>query len=171
MFDRSEGTVEIDHERTQARLITNRPSEALRRRWRPLVIGGGGGLGKSLASALRDAGAQVAIVGRSERVKAERDGMVPIVRDLAVPGAAPEVVAECTQLFGGLDILVNAHGIAPRAEAEEFDLASWQTTIDINLVSVFSMCQAAGREFLRAGRGKIINIASMLEFFGRTLCL
>ncbi len=75
------------------------------------------------------------------------------------------------QLFGGLDILVNAHGIAPRAEAEEFDLASWQTTIDINLVSVFSMCQAAGREFLRAGRGKIINIASMLEFFGRTLCL
>ena len=75
-------------------------------------------------------------------------------------------MAECVRELGGLDILVNAHGVVSRSQAEAFDAATWQTTIDINLVSVFSMCQAAGREFLRIGHGKILNIASMLSFSG-----
>jgi 2-deoxy-D-gluconate 3-dehydrogenase len=134
---------------------------------RALVTGGGSGLGKCMALTLRDAGAQVAVVGRSERILERRsDGLAPIRRDLSTPGAAEETMAECLKLFGGLDILVNAHAVVSRSKAEEFDLATWQTTIDINLVSVFSMCQAAAREFLRVGHGKILNIASMLSFSG-----
>jgi len=121
---------------------------------RALVTGGGSGLGRAMAIALRDAGAEVAIVGRSEKLLAgKRDGFVPVMRDLSVPEAAFQVVAECVKSLGGLDILVNAHGVATRAKAEEFDLTAWQNTVNINLVSVFRMCQAAGREFLRTGHG------------------
>lgn len=134
---------------------------------RALVTGGGSGLGKGMAITLRDAGAQVAIVGRSERILEGRaEGFTPIRRDLAAPKAAEETVSECVKLLGGLDILVTAHAVVSRSKAEEFDLATWQTTIDINLVSVFSVCQAAAREFLRVGRGKILNVASMLSFSG-----
>jgi 2-deoxy-D-gluconate 3-dehydrogenase len=134
---------------------------------RALVTGGGGGLGKAMAIALRDAGARVAVVGRSARIlTAEGDRLFSIQRDLSAPGAASEVVEECVKTFGGLDILVTAHGIASRARAEQFDLDTWRQTIDVNLVSVFRICQAAGREFLRTGRGKIVNVASMLSFSG-----
>jgi 2-dehydro-3-deoxy-D-gluconate 5-dehydrogenase len=134
---------------------------------RALVTGGGSGLGRAMALTLRDAGAQVAIVGRSDKVLLGRsDGLAPIVRDLAVRGAATEVMAECISLFGGLDILVNSHGMVTRSKSEDSDLTMWQTTIEVNLVSVFETCQAAAREFLRVGRGKIINVASMLSFSG-----
>lgn len=134
---------------------------------RALVTGGGSGLGRAMAIALRDAGARVAIVGRSSRIlSGEADGLVPIQRDLTVPSAAPEVIAEAVSRLGGLDILVAAHGMAARAKAEDFDLEVWQATVDVNLVSVFRICQAAGQEFLRAGRGKIVTIASMLSFSG-----
>jgi 2-dehydro-3-deoxy-D-gluconate 5-dehydrogenase len=124
-------------------------------------------LGRAMALSLRDAGADVAIVGRSERILEETtNNLKPIRCDLSAPGAAAETVAECVRVLGGLDILVNAHGVVTRSQAEAFDATIWQTTIDINLVSVFTMCQAAGREFLRTGHGKILNIASMLSFSG-----
>jgi 2-deoxy-D-gluconate 3-dehydrogenase len=134
---------------------------------RALVTGGGSGLGKAMALTLRDAGSHVAIVGRSERILTGRsEGFTTIMRDLSTPNAPSGAVEECVKLLGGLDILVNAHGIAGRAKAEEFDPTAWQSTIQTNLVSVFGICQAAGREFIRSGHGKIINIASMLSFTG-----
>ena len=134
---------------------------------RALVTGGGGGLGRSMALALRDAGAQVAVVGRSQRVlNAQSEGLVSIRRDLSSPTGAEQSVADCVGVFGGLDILIVAHAIASRSKAEEYDLATWQRNIEVNLVSAFGVCQAAGREFLRAGHGKIVNVASMLSFSG-----
>jgi 2-dehydro-3-deoxy-D-gluconate 5-dehydrogenase len=134
---------------------------------RALVTGGGSGLGRAMALALRDAGAQVAIVGRSESILEGRsESLAPIRSDLSAPGAPEETIAECKRLFGGLDILVNAHAIVSRSKAEEFDLGDWRKTIEVNLVSIFGMCQAAGRTFLASGHGKIINLASMLSFSG-----
>ena len=122
---------------------------------RAVVTGGGSGLGRAMALTLRDAGAHVAIVGRSDKTLLGRsESLVPIVRDLAVRGAAAEVIAECVSLFGGLDILVNSHGMVSRSKAEEFDPTTWQKTIEVNLVSVFDMCQAGAREFLRVGEGR-----------------
>ena len=73
----------------------------------------------------------------------------------------------CMELLGGdLDILVNAHGIQRRHQPEDFPLSDWDDVISVNLSSVFVLCQEAGRVMLPKGRGKIINIASMISFFG-----
>lgn len=132
-----------------------------------LVTGAAGGLGGAMAATLRDAGARVAVVGRSERTDRLKDeGFVPLRADLSRKGEAGRVVAEAEKALGRLDILVAAHGVARRAAAEEFSREDWDATIETNLTSVFETSQAAGRHFLKQGRGKIILIASMLSFSG-----
>ena len=68
--------------------------------------------------------------------------------------------------LGGLDILVNNAGIIRRADALDFSEEDWDAVIDTNLKSTFFLCQAAGRHMAPQGRGKIINIASLLSFQG-----
>src|SRR5690606_7782018 len=68
--------------------------------------------------------------------------------------------------LGGLDILVNNAGIIRRADSLEFTEEDWDAVVDTNLKSLFFLCQAAGRHMVAQGRGKIINIASMLSFQG-----
>ncbi len=132
-----------------------------------LVTGAAGGLGSAMATALRDAGAGVAVVGRSEPTKKWKDeGFIPLQADLRKKGEATRVVAEAGKALGRLDILVAAHGLARRAVAEEFSREDWDATIETNLTSVFETSQAAGRHFLKQGRGKIILVASMLSFSG-----
>ncbi|MBP0651542.1 SDR family NAD(P)-dependent oxidoreductase, partial [Mycobacterium tuberculosis] len=65
-----------------------------------------------------------------------------------------------------LDILVNAAGIQRRHRSEEFPLDDWGAVIEVNLTAVFALCQLAGRVMLKQGRGKIVNVASLLSFFG-----
>ena len=62
--------------------------------------------------------------------------------------------------------MVNNAGIIRRADSVDFTEADWDAVVDTNLKSVFFLCQAAGRHMIRQGRGKIINIASMLTFQG-----
>ena len=73
---------------------------------------------------------------------------------------------DAMKTLGDLDILVNAQGIQRRYPAEDFPLEVWDEVIEINLTSVFAMCQLAGRVMLARGYGKIINIASMQSFTG-----
>jgi len=65
-----------------------------------------------------------------------------------------------------VDILINDAGIQRRHPCEEFPLSEWQDVLSINLNAVFQLCQLAGRNMLARGYGKIINMASMLSFFG-----
>jgi len=76
------------------------------------------------------------------------------------------VVERTLAELGGLDILVNNAGIIRRADALDFSEEDWDAVIDTNLKSVFFLCQAAGRHMIAQGRGKIINIASLLSFQG-----
>ncbi len=69
-------------------------------------------------------------------------------------------------MAGKVDILVNNAGIIRRADATEFTEQDWDDVMNINLKSVFFMCQRVGRHMLERGSGKIINIASMLSFQG-----
>lgn len=132
-----------------------------------LVTGATGGLGRALVEALREAGAQVVVVGRSERVcEFAGDGYFPLRADLSHAGESARVVAETVGCFGRLDILVNAHGIVLRGASEEFSVADWNRTLEVNLTSVFETSQIAARHFLQHKRGKIINVASMLSFSG-----
>jgi 2-deoxy-D-gluconate 3-dehydrogenase len=135
---------------------------------RALVTGGSTGLGRAMAEALVEGGAQVAIVGRSGRVfdVAEELGAVPLQADLSDREQALAMVARAVSALGGLDVLVNSAGIIVRLPAEEFPLDAWDDVLALNLDAVWILAQAAGRTMLAQGGGKIINIASALSFFG-----
>lgn len=138
-----------------------------------LVTGGSGALGRALAEALHEAGAEVAIGGISDRAHAlaadlGRSGprAIGLQADLADREARRQMFAEAVERLGGVDILVTAHGIVTQHQAEDYPLDEWDRTLEVNLTSVFDLCQLAGRQMLPTGRGKIVNIASMLSFSG-----
>ena len=68
--------------------------------------------------------------------------------------------------LGGVDILVNNAGIIRRSPAIEHPESDWDTTLEIDLTAAFILSQAAGQIMLKKGRGKIINVASVLAFQG-----
>ncbi len=133
-----------------------------------LVTGGSAGLGRAMAQALIDGGAGVAIAGRSQRVhEAAREmGAIPLQVDLADREQALALVDRAVQALGGLDILVNNAGEQRRHPAEDFPLEDWDLVLAVNLDAVWILAQAAGRQMLAQGRGKIINVASMMSFTG-----
>jgi 2-deoxy-D-gluconate 3-dehydrogenase len=137
-----------------------------------IVTGANTGIGQAIAVALAGAGADVALAGRSPadetaaRIRELGRGAVPIEADLATTAPVQKVVDETLAAFGRLDILVNNAGIIRRADAVDFSEADWDTVIDTNLKSLFFLCQAAGRQMLAQGGGKIVNIASLLSFQG-----
>ena len=135
---------------------------------RALVTGGSGGIGRGLAQALVDAGATVAVLGRSDatdEVAAELGG-IAVRADLADRDALRRGFDESVERLGGLDILVNSHGIGRASRAVEHELADWSDVIEVNLTATFELCQLAGRLMLEQRRGKIVNIASVLSFQG-----
>jgi 2-deoxy-D-gluconate 3-dehydrogenase len=138
-----------------------------------LVTGGDKGLGQAMAVALAQAGADVAIVSRSGHNDATRAAIeaagrrgLALTADLGRPDAAVAVVEQAARALGRIDILVNNAGIIRRAAALETELADFQAVLDVNLVGVWALAQAAGRRMLAQGHGKIINIASLLAFQG-----
>ena len=137
-----------------------------------VVTGANTGIGQAIALALAGAGADVACVGRTPAddtvAKARALGRKAevISADLSSVEPVQRVVDETLEKLGGLDILVNNAGIIRRADAVDFTEEDWDAVIDTNLKSVFFLSQAAGRHMIAAGRGRIINIASMLTFQG-----
>jgi 2-deoxy-D-gluconate 3-dehydrogenase len=137
-----------------------------------LVTGANTGLGQALAIALAAAGADVAVAGRSsaaetgEAVAAAGRRFHEVGVDLGDAGALAGVVADAERALGPLDILVNNAGIIRRQDALEFSEADWDEVMGVNLKSVFFLTQAAARGMVARGRGKVINIASMLSFQG-----
>lgn len=142
-----------------------------------LVTGARRGLGQGMALALAEAGADIVGLNRTE---SEQTGKLvetlgrryyPIVCDLRLATATDiqKIIAEIVIKMKTLDILVNNAGIIRRAPALDFNETDWDDVLQINLRAVFFMSQAAARVMTRQGRGKIINIASMLSFQGGIL--
>jgi 2-dehydro-3-deoxy-D-gluconate 5-dehydrogenase len=138
-----------------------------------LVTGSRTGLGSGIALALAEAGANVACHGFSaepsdicQRIAALGRRSFYLAGDVAEPSVCEELVERTVAEFGSIDILVNNAGTIRRAPAAEFSQEYWDEVIAVNLSSVFRMCQLAGRHMLAAGRGKIVNIASLLSFQG-----
>ncbi len=138
-----------------------------------LVTGANTGLGSAIAIALARAGADIAAAGRSAPTDTEREVRAlgrrfhAIECDFAERPVAPEVVAATVAQLGRIDILVNNAGTIRRSDALEFSEGDWDLVLDVNLKSVFFLSQAAAKAMLAGpGRGKIVNIASMLSFQG-----
>jgi 2-dehydro-3-deoxy-D-gluconate 5-dehydrogenase len=136
-----------------------------------LVTGAASGLGASMATALAQAGAQVAVHGNrraaTDTAAAIGTSAAAFQADLGDTNGAEKLFAEVKQRFGRVDILVNNAGTIHRDAAEEFKLEDWQRVLQVNLTSVFQLSQLVGRDMLaRNSGGKIINIASLLSFQG-----
>jgi 2-dehydro-3-deoxy-D-gluconate 5-dehydrogenase len=135
---------------------------------RALVTGGGSGLGRGMAEGLAEAGAQVCILGRSANVDeaAQAIGAVAVRANLTDRVELRRGFDEAVERLEGLDILVTSHGEVHSGPAVDHPLDRWDDVVESNLTAVFELCQLAGRIFLAQSRGKIINVASMLSFFG-----
>jgi 2-deoxy-D-gluconate 3-dehydrogenase len=137
-----------------------------------LVTGTSGGIGQAIAVAFAEAGANVVAVSASNSNKTvamiEQLGgkAKEISADLSDADKLEGVIAEAIGFFGAIDILVNNAGIIRRAPAKDHSRQDWYDVIDLNLNSVFFLCQLVGRHMLERGSGKIINIASLLSFQG-----
>lgn len=133
-----------------------------------IITGASRGLGFAMAEALGEAGARLAIISSTERVysAASKLGAHAVKADLGDINELERGFNEAKSALGGVDILVNCAGITRRHPCEEFPIEDWQRVIDVNLTATFRLCQLAGKEMLKNGYGKIINVASMLSFFG-----
>lgn len=139
-----------------------------------LVTGAGRGLGQAMAIALAEAGADVAGLGSgpldetATRIQALGRRFLPLKVDLLQTHAEgmTEVVEQVVVGLGGLDILVNNAGTIRRAPVLEFSEKDWDDVMQVNLKAAFLLSQAAARLMVKRGKGKIINIASMLSFQG-----
>ncbi|HEY4186400.1 MAG TPA: SDR family oxidoreductase [Polyangia bacterium] len=141
---------------------------------RALVTGAGTGIGAALALALAEAGADVACHGNKHapvetaaRVEALGRRAAVVAGDLADGAVAAGLVEKAAAGLGGdVDILVNNAGIIRRAPAADSTDADWDAVLAVNLTAVYKLCRAAGPRMLARGRGKIVNISSLLAFQG-----
>lgn len=139
-----------------------------------LVVGGTGGLGREMALALADHGAQVAVVGfssedRARAVAAEVAGRGPgavgLAANLHSGDSMKAVVDSAVQSLGGLDILINAAGSNRWADADQFTEEDWDYVFRSNITYKFLACRAAGPHLMQRG-GSIIHISSVRSQLG-----
>lgn len=134
-----------------------------------IVTGGSRGIGKEMAEALAEAGANLMLCARrrawlDETIADFTERGFPAVGkicDVSKPEEVQAVVDSTVKRYGAVDILINNAGISWGSSPEEMTLEQWQKVIDVNLTGCFLFAQAAGREMLKRGSGSIINIASI----------
>ena len=136
-----------------------------------LVTGASGGIGGAIARALHGAGATVALSGtRMEPLQAlaeELGGRAHVLQcNLSDATAVEALPKQAAEAMGAVDILVNNAGIIRRNDAIDFTEDDWDAVMDTNLKSAFFLSQAAARHMKARGRGRIVNIASLLSFQG-----
>lgn len=132
---------------------------------RVLVTGGTSGIGAGIARGFIEAGATVSVagVGDAEIAAAASDPVLSTARAHQLDVRDGDAIKSLINSLDGLDILVNCAGVIRRGE--ELDPDVFQSVIDINLNGTMRMC-AAARPLLARSNGAIVNLASMLSFFG-----
>lgn len=137
-----------------------------------VITGGTRGIGKGIAVGLAEAGADIALVQRSNdgRVQEEIEKLgvrcETIPCDMTNDADIKKVIPNVMEKFGKIDILVTSAGIQRRSPAVEFSEEDWNDVIQVNLKAVWLLCQEAGRHMVAQKSGKIINIASIATFQG-----
>lgn len=138
-----------------------------------IVTGASGGLGRGIALALADAGADIVTVDRTacditaNVVQELGRRCHTISADLSSSDCVNGIIGETEEAIGRPDILVNNAGTIRRSPAIDFSAEDWDDVMNVNLRTLFFLSQATARSmFASGGGGKIINIASMLSYQG-----
>ncbi len=138
------------------------------------VTGSSSGLGQAMAIALAEAGADVICHASKqggasetvEKIAALGRKTAEVSGDMADKEVPRRLIAEVIEKFGRIDILVNNAGTIRRSPAVDFSEEDWATVLEVNLSSIFRLSQAAAKNMIENGGGKIVNIASLLSFQG-----
>jgi NAD(P)-dependent dehydrogenase (short-subunit alcohol dehydrogenase family) len=135
-----------------------------------VITGAGGGIGSAIARGFAEFGVELALLDLNlrnvTRVKQDLESNFPskimaMQVDVCDAQKVNVTINSVLEEFGQIDILVNCHGIAQWVPSEEMDEKDWKRMIDVNLNSVYLMCQTVGKHMIKRGKGKIVNIASM----------
>lgn len=137
-----------------------------------LVTGASRGLGRAIALALANAGADVALGVRDpesarhivNEIQAMGRRSIAVQMDVRRTASSREAVEAVVETFGRLDILVNNAGLGPANPAEAVTEADFDLTMDVNVRGLFFASQAAGRVMIRQGYGRIVNLSSQAGF-------
>ena len=133
------------------------------------ITGSSRGIGRAVAEAFLAEGAKVVINSREQRV-ADRvagelgRGAAGVGADVATEEGAATLVDRAVDAFGRLDVLVNNAGMAVAGDTRELSLEVWRRVVDLNMTAVFLCSREAARHMHGAGRGVIINTASVQAF-------
>jgi NAD(P)-dependent dehydrogenase (short-subunit alcohol dehydrogenase family) len=138
---------------------------------RVLVTGATSGVGEATAKLFAQRGAQVALLGRRsvelQRVAEEiGDSAHAFVTDVADAGSVRNGVRGAIHSLGGMDVAVNAAGVAGYVPLEDLDEQRWQEVLDINLSGTFYVSREAGLHMRKFGGGAIVNVSSDLATMG-----
>lgn len=139
-----------------------------------IVTGGNRGLGRTIALALAKAGANVAIIGRDEarnkQVVTEIEQLnrkaISFSTDLNSIDSLNEMVENIASTFGTIDILVNNAGTSQTNFALDVTEAEWDKIMNLNVKSLFFCSQAVAKLMKNQGKGKIINVSSVVGAVG-----
>jgi 2-dehydro-3-deoxy-D-gluconate 5-dehydrogenase len=139
-----------------------------------LVTGSSRGIGRAIAEALLEAGAQVVVNGVGKLVHqtakelgaASGQTVTAVQADLGKRQDVQRLYDETLQVLGNVDILCVNHGLQRAHPAENFPIEDWDTVLEVDLTSMFLLDQLFGKHMLANGSGKIINIASLISVIG-----
>ena len=135
-----------------------------------LVTGASRGLGRAMALALAEAGADLALMARSRDALEETASAVTALgrralalpADVAAEGEVEAAVARAVDAYGGVDVLVNNSGTAVVSALVDTAPAEWRRVLETNLTGAFNCCRAVGPGMIARRRGKVVNVASVL---------
>lgn len=129
-----------------------------------LITGGAAGIGKCMAELFAERGATLVLVDRNEKVhetaRALGSQHLAWVGDVADEASVKSIVADSVEKLGRIDILLNNAGIGPLAKAEETSVDLWDTTMAVNLRGPFLYAREVGKQMIKQGGGRIVNLAS-----------
>ena len=136
-----------------------------------LVTGGARGLGLTMATALAQVGADIAIAGRSLAACEEAAASITAVTGRRAKAYAADVtksaeverLVETIEAERAIDVLLNCAGVNIRGVSNELSEADWDTVIDTNLKGTFFCCRTVGPRMVKRGWGRVINMGSMLS--------